>query len=102
METSYARFFTIEKPGHESPSLRERIEQVCRAALRVAETFMQIRPEPDLLSRVLTVRQRGWDYLFRSDLPQGGRIAPLDRVLADRIADEAYLYLRHNELVDVL
>jgi 1-acyl-sn-glycerol-3-phosphate acyltransferase len=102
METFYARFFTIEKPGHESPSLRERIEQVCRAALRVAETFMQIRPEPDLLSRVLTVRQRGLDYLFRSDLPQGGRIAPLDRVLADRIADEAYLYLRHNELVDVL
>ena len=102
METFYARFFTIEKPGPKEPSLRERIERVCRAALRVPENFMQIRPEADLLSRVLTVRQRGWDYLFRSDLPEDDQIAALDRVLMDRIADEAYLHLRHNELVDVL
>jgi len=102
MESFYARFFTIEKPGPRETSLRERIERVCRAALRVPETFMQIRPEADLLSRVLTVRQRGWDYLFRSDLPADGQNAALDRALMDRIADEAYQHLRHNELVDVL
>jgi 1-acyl-sn-glycerol-3-phosphate acyltransferase len=102
METFYARFFTIEKAERKSASLRQRIERVCRAALRVPETFMKIRPEPDLLSRVLTVRQRGWDYLFRSDLPEEGQISPMDRVLMDRIADEVYLHLRHNELVDVL
>jgi 1-acyl-sn-glycerol-3-phosphate acyltransferase len=106
MEIFYARFFTIEKPGRKlvgrPASLRERIERVCRAALAVPETFMRIRPEADLLSRVLTVRQRGWDYLFRSDLPEEGRISPMDRVLMDRIADEVYLHLRHNELVDVL
>lgn len=102
IETFYARFFTIEKPGRKRASLRDRIERVCRAALAVPENFMRIRPEADLLSRVLTVRQLGWDYLFRSDLPEAGRISPLDRVLMDRIADEVYLHLRHNELVDVL
>lgn len=102
METFYTRFFTIEKSGRKPASLRERIERICRAALRVPETFMQIRPEPDLLSRVLTVRQQGWDYLFRSDLPEEDQLSPMDRVLMDRIADEVYLHLRHNELVDVL
>jgi 1-acyl-sn-glycerol-3-phosphate acyltransferase len=102
MEDFYGRFYTIEKPGSKNRSLRERIERVCRAALRVPETFMKIHPEPDLLSRVLTVRQRGWSYLFRSDLPEKDRVAPMERILMDRIADEAYLHLRHNELVDVL
>jgi hypothetical protein len=63
---------------------------------------MRLRPEGDLLTRVFTVRQRGWDYLFRGDVPPEGRASPLDRLLADRLADEAYLQLRHNELVDVL
>ena len=63
---------------------------------------MQIQGEKDLLSRVFTVRQRGWDYLFRSDFPERGRLAALDRVLMDRISDEVYLHLRHNELADVL
>jgi 1-acyl-sn-glycerol-3-phosphate acyltransferase len=102
METFYERFYAIEKPDPKDSSLRGRIERICRAALGVAERFMKIRPAEDLLSRVLTVRQRGWDFLFRSDLPEDSRVPPLDRVLMDRMADEAYLQLRHNELVDVL
>jgi hypothetical protein len=104
MESFYERFFTLETPKRRSPvrSLRERIERVCQTALKVPEAFMGIEAEQDLLSRVFTVRQRGWDYLFRSDLPEDGQISPLDRVLMDRVADEVYLHLRHNELVDVL
>jgi hypothetical protein len=84
------------------PGLRERIELACDAALRVPERFMGLQPEGDLLTRVFTVRQRGWDYLFRGDVPPQGRASPVDRLLADRLADEAYLHLRHNELADVL
>lgn len=102
IEAFYSRFFTIEEQNNKKISLRDRIERVCRAALRVSEAFMGIQPEQDLLSRVFTVRQRGWDYLFRSDFPEGGKIPPLDRILMDRIADEVYLHLRHNELVDLL
>jgi len=102
IEAFYARFFTIEKWDGRPASLRDRIERVCRGALRVPEAFMGVQPEQDLLSRVFTVRQRGWDYLFRCDLPEGGTISPLDRVFMDRIADEVYLHLRHNELVDLL
>lgn len=80
----------------------QRIERICRAALRVPESFMGIQLDRDLLSRVFTVRQRGWDYLFRSDFPGNGSISPLGRIIMDRIADEVYLHLRHNELVDML
>jgi hypothetical protein len=102
MEAFYARFFAMERSGRRPGSLRDRIERVCGAALQVPEHFMSIRPEKDLLSRVFTVRQRGWDYLFRADQPPEGKLPVVDRVLMDRIADEAYLHLRHNELADVL
>jgi hypothetical protein len=111
----------------------------------VPEQFMGLRGEGDLLTRVFTVRRKGWDYLFQGDQrspdqsspdrisadqsspdlqspdlrspelrqreragsrtgrhrPRQG-VADLERVLANRVADEAYLQLRHNELVDVL
>jgi len=111
IETYYARFFAgVRGAGDASPGaspgllpgLRERIERACDAALRVPERFMGLQPEGDLLTRVFTVRQRGWDYLFRGDVPPQGRASPVDRLLADRLADEAYLHLRHNELADVL
>jgi hypothetical protein len=100
IEAYYARFFGGGSAGE--GGLQERIERVCDTALRVPERFMRLQPEGDLLNRVFTVRQRGWDYLFRGDVPPAGRASPLDRLLADRLADEAYLQLRHNELVDVL
>jgi hypothetical protein len=107
IEAHYARFFAGAR-GESAPAqagsadLRKRIERVCDVALRVPERFMRLSPVGDLLSRVFTVRQRGWDYLFRSDVPPKRQASPLDRLLADRLADEAYLQLRHNELVDVL
>jgi hypothetical protein len=101
MEAYYARFFGGE-PAGAAAGLRERIERVCDAALRVPERFLRLRPEGDLLSRVFRVRQRGWDFLFRGDVPPSGQASCLERLLADRLADEAYLQLRHNELADVL
>ena len=101
MEDFYTRFFRLQPLGKRT-QLRARIERLCAAALRVSESFMQIHAEKELLSRVFTVRQRGWDHLFRSDFPEEGGLAPLDRVLMDRISDEVYLHLRHNELADML
>jgi 1-acyl-sn-glycerol-3-phosphate acyltransferase len=88
--------------GAGPPSLQTRIDGICEAGLHVPERFMGLRPEGDFLSRVFAVRQRGWDYLFRGDIPPPGRRPPLEKGLADRLADEAYLHLRHNELVDLL
>jgi hypothetical protein len=114
IEAMYGRFYPLSGADTAQAGrggLQERIERLCDAALRVPESFMGLPPEGDLLTRVFTVRQRGWDYLFRGDLPdrdgrgaEGGRSAPapLDRLLADRLADEAYLQLRHNELADLL
>jgi len=103
IEAYYAAFFPAAAgEAAAAGDLQGRIERLCDRALRVPEGFMGLEPGQDLLSRVFTVRQRGWDFLFRGDVPPRGRAAPLDRALADRLADEAYLRLRHNELVDVL
>jgi hypothetical protein len=102
MEAFYRRFYPQHPGIVEGGTLQERIRGVCETALQVPEHFMGLPGEGDLLSRVFAVRQKGWDYLFRADLPPRERRVPLERVLADRIADEAYLHLRHNELVDVL
>jgi 1-acyl-sn-glycerol-3-phosphate acyltransferase len=111
IEAYYGRFHRLPQPPSppDSPAdgWQARIHRLCDAALRLAESFMGLPPEGDLLTRVFTVRQRGWDYLFRGDLPELGRrgrrgaLAPLERVLTDRLADSAYLILRHNELADV-
>jgi len=107
IEAFYARFFPAPEGARgracsAAPGLRERIERVCDAALRVPERFLRLRAEGELIDRVFTVRQRSWDFLFREDVPPAGEASPLERMLADRLADEAYLQLRHNELVDVL
>ncbi|MBN1836356.1 MAG: hypothetical protein JW820_10935 [Spirochaetales bacterium] len=111
IEAFYARFYPSawgtagtgkpEVPGAPR-NLQDRAWRLCDRALRVPEGFMGLPSHGDLLSRVFAVRQRGWDYLFRSDLrPRDGE-APLEWALADRVAAEAHLHLRHNELVDVL
>jgi hypothetical protein len=82
-------------------SLQERIYRVCDAALRVAEEQFGLSGSGEYVQRVFAAREAGLRKVFR--IRQDERVAsPLERDLADRLAAEAYLGLRHMELVDVL
>jgi hypothetical protein len=105
-EGFYTRFYGARFPqpavDEGTAGLQERIERLCDAALHTAESYFGVAPKGDLVTRVFAVRYAGLSWIFREDIEDLARIPPLERVLADRIAAEAWLRLRHMELVDVL
>jgi hypothetical protein len=105
-EAFYTRFYGARFPAPReeggTQELQERIAGVCDTALRAAESFFGLAPKGDLVSRVFAVRYSGLAWMFREDIEELSRVPPLERALADRIAAESWLRLRHMELVDVL
>jgi hypothetical protein len=83
-------------------SLEQRIGLICDAALRVAESQFDLPGSGGFVQRVFAAREAGLRRVFRLHRDEDGPVPPLERDLADRIAGEAYLGLRHMELVDVL
>ncbi len=105
-EGFYTRFYAARFPApaveESTAALQERIERLCDAALGAAESYFGVAPKGDFVTRVFAVRYAGLSWIFRDDIEDLARIPPLEKVLADRIAAEAWLRLRHMELVDVL
>ncbi len=105
-EAFYARFYGARFPPapveEGTAGLQERIERLCDAALSTAEGYFGLPSKGDFVTRVFAVRYAGLSWIFREDIEELSRIPPLERVLADRIAAEAWLRLRHMELVDIL
>ena len=75
---------------------------MCEAALSVAEEFFHLAPKGDFVQRVFAARQAVLAAMFREDIEDVEALPAVERVLADRIAVEAWLRNRHVELVDVL
>jgi hypothetical protein len=100
MENRYARFHGLQPPSG-SGSRAERLAAVIEAALRTAEHCIGIKPDGDAIRRVYKIRQTCWDRVFRADIQDFNALSPLERRLADRTANEAWLASRHMELVDI-
>ncbi len=105
-EQFYSRFyrarFAPPAAGESAEALQERITAVCDAALAAAESFFGLEAKGDFLARVFAIRYAGLALMCRDDIDKVERMPPLERILADRIAAESWLRLRHMELVDVL
>ncbi len=99
-EGHYARFHGTGTGAGED--LQQRISAVVEAALGVVERAFAMRPRGDWVQRVQAARYVGLGRIHRDDIEDPARLAPLDRALADRAAAEAWLALRHMELVDLL
>ncbi len=78
------------------------MDALVEAALGEAERFFRVTPRGDWVQRVLAVRHAGLTWIHREDIASLDALAPLDRALAERVAAEAWLRLRHMELADVL
>jgi hypothetical protein len=80
--------------------LAARLQRLLNAALSVAEQYFGIQAKGSLTDRCRRLEQAGWDWIFRSDLENVAQLPPVERGLADRIAEEANLRLWHMRLVE--
>lgn len=81
-------------------SIAQRLNALLNTALTVAENYFGISPKGSFSDRCRRLEQAGWDWIYREDLKQLETLSPLERGLADRIAEEANLRLWHMRLVE--
>lgn len=58
-------------------------------SLYLAEQYFNLQPKGNLIARCRRLEQAGWDYIYREDIKNIEALSPLQRGLADRIAEEA-------------
>jgi 1-acyl-sn-glycerol-3-phosphate acyltransferase len=77
--------------------LAERLQRLMNEALKVAEQYFNLRAKGSLIDRCRKLEQAGWDRIFREDTMS---LSPVERGLADRVAEEADLRMWHMRLVE--
>jgi len=108
MEGFYSRFYhqtlPTAPPGTLLPGTDEqfaaRLQTLLNAALQIAEQYFGLQPKGSLIDRCRRLEQAGWDWIYREDLKHIEALSPLERGLADRIAEEASLRMWHMRLVE--
>jgi 1-acyl-sn-glycerol-3-phosphate acyltransferase len=80
--------------------IAQRLHHLLNAALAVAENYFGVQGKGDYNERCRRLEQAGWDRIYREDLKQIEALPPVERGLADRIAEEADLRLWHMRLVE--
>jgi 1-acyl-sn-glycerol-3-phosphate acyltransferase len=103
METFYTKFYHQSLPTFENATSNEklklRLEALMNAALQVAEQYFDISPKGSVIDRCRRLEQAAWDLIFREDLKLEN-LSPVERGLADRVAEEASLRIWHMRLVE--
>jgi len=107
METFYQRFYSgkfsvddEQLPGDTSAAIAQRLNQILEEALRVGEFFFGLPTTGSIITRCRRLEEAGWSYIYRDDFEALQQLPPLDQGLADWIADEAGLQMRHMRLVE--
>lgn len=113
METFYRKYYgqAIEtyKPSEQSDPSRDaaatselgmRLHALLDRAIAVAEQSLGIKPKGELSDRCRRIEQSAWDRIYRDDLKSAESLSPLERGLADLVAEEANLRLWHMRLVE--
>lgn len=110
MEEFYTRFYH-QIPIQENISsdlqlpsthkqLATRLQALLDVALKVAEQYFNLQPKGSFVDRCRRLEQAGWDYIYREDIKNIEALSPLERGLANRIAEEANLRMWHMRLVE--
>ncbi|MGF1491909.1 MAG: 1-acyl-sn-glycerol-3-phosphate acyltransferase [Microcoleaceae cyanobacterium] len=101
MENFYRQFYHQTLPGEMAEmSLPERLQNLLDMALRVAENYFAVQPKGSLTDRCRRLEQAGWDCIYREDIPKVESLSPVERGLANQIAEEAGLRMWHMRLVE--
>ncbi len=108
MEEFYRRFYhqdlpkTISSDEFASPNqvLIARLHRLLDKSLQVAEQYFGLQSQGNFIDRCRRLEDAGWNYIYREDLPDINALPPFKRGLADWIAEEADLRMRHMRLVE--
>ncbi|MBE9181111.1 1-acyl-sn-glycerol-3-phosphate acyltransferase [Oculatella sp. LEGE 06141] len=91
---------TIESVEEVNQRLATRLQTLLDTVLKVAEQYFNLPAKGTVTDRCRRLEQAGWDRIYREDLKQPETLSPVERGLADRIAEEANLRLWHMRLVE--
>lgn len=104
MEQFYERFYGVAPIKAEHPeepgAIAQRLSQLLDESLKVGEQFFGVPSTGTLVTRCRRLEEAGWSYIYREDIADLGTISPVDRGLADWMAEAATLHLRHMRLVE--
>ncbi len=96
MSEFYRGFYQMPVPTE--GSLSERLPQILDLALQVVENSLHVKTQGDLTERRNRLEQAAWQWMYRNlENP-----TPVQKALADRLADEASLHLWHVKIVENL
>lgn len=107
LEAFYRRFYRQTIPDiPNDPTLTPnqilsiRLQSLLDIALKVAEDYFGLSKQGTIIDRCRRLEEAGWNAIYREDIPDINMISPLQRGLADWIAEEADLRLKHMRLVE--
>jgi len=109
MEEFYRRFyhqdipkivFNDEESESQNQVLINRLHCLLDKSLAVAEKYFGVQAQGNFIDRCRRLEEAGWNYIYREDLPDINNLPPLKRGLADWIAQEADLRMRHMRIVE--
>jgi hypothetical protein len=107
MEEFYQRFYNqklsldaAQASGDTSAAIAQRLSQILEGALQVGEQFFGLPSSGSIITRCRRLEEAGWSYIYRDDFAALQQLPPLEKGLADWIADEAGLQMRHMRLVE--
>ncbi|NET47411.1 MAG: 1-acyl-sn-glycerol-3-phosphate acyltransferase [Merismopedia sp. SIO2A8] len=88
------------KDWGEKHAIAPRLQALLNAALIVAEQTFGVKPKGSLTDRCRRLEQASWDRIYRDDLKDLEALAPVERGLADLVAEDANLRIWHMHLVE--
>lgn len=109
MEEFYQRFYhqhlaaidhELEARGNANEILMARLHRLQDTALKVAEQYFKLQPQGNFIDRCRRLEEAGWSYIYREDVSDINALPPFQRGLADWVAAEAELRMRHMRLVE--
>ena len=77
-----------------------RLDNLLHIALEVTEEYFKIKKKGSLIDRCRRLEEASWGYIYREDIKDFKNISSLDKNLAEWIANEAQLRVKHMRLVE--
>lgn len=107
MEAFYRDKVNLVLPGEPDPAAAgdaddfgPRLQRLMDVALRRVEQSFGMQPCGSLTDRCRRLEQAGWDRLYPARPPNAEPPSPLERALADRLAEETEAQLWHMRVVE--